>query len=416
MEQYPLWNGGAWEKPQSVPPALPVFPKKRKRHRQAPSTRKRGRGLKGFVLFLSTITLLTAIIACFARFGVPQALLALLPQTGENDPSFGYHYQEGNRNQNQPTTIHRGGMGGSARMELVRGEGPALTFKEIYDKNIPSIVYIQARQGNMASSGTGIVLSEDGYIITNEHVISGASSVQVVFQNNVNLPALLVGCYAEMDLAVLKVEAHGLVPAEFGDSEQLQEGDTVVAIGNPLGITLRGTMTNGIVSAINRDLPVDGVVMTLIQTTAALNPGNSGGALINDRGQVIGVTTLKMMSEDETIEGLGFAIPTQEAKSVVDQLVAKGAVLVLGITVDNRVEQNGGLLVISIDAKSDAYAKGLRPGDLILAANGVPIVDNETLPAVKAELGLGDILTLTVRRGGQQLEIGVALVDADALS
>lgn len=420
MEQYPLWNGGNWERPQSAPPALPVFPK-RKPRRSARTSRNIRRGLKGFALFLSTITLLTVVAACVARFGLPQALLALLPQegqTGELDPSFGFHFQEDDQTSDRPTTIRRAPTGGSARMELLAQEGPVLTRKEIYDKSIPSIVYIQARSGNMVSSGTGIVLSEDGYIITNEHVISGSSSVTVLFHDNTSLPALLVGYYAKMDLAVLKVEAGGLTPAEFGDSSQMREGDEVVAIGNPLGIALQWSMTSGIVSAINRSVRVDGETRTMIQTDAPLNPGNSGGALINDRGQVIGITTLKMMSSEETIEGLGFAIPTREAKEIVDQLVAKGMVMMFGFTVSvdsSVIARYGGLYVVSVDEKSDAYAKGLRPGDVIVTANGEP-ADSAVLAAAKLEMEPGDAIRFTVRRGERQLELEICLVEAELLS
>jgi len=372
------------------------------------------------VLFLSTITLLTMAVACFTHFGLPDLLRSLLPQAEAGDPSFGYHYEQGEQTKNRPTTIRRAATGGSARMELTQAEGPELSFKEIYDKNIPAIVFIQARQGGMASSGTGIVLSEDGYIITNEHVITGSSEAWVVFQDNTSLPAMLVGYYAEKDLAVLKVDAHGLTPAEFGNSERMQEGDTVVAIGNPLGSTLRGTMTEGIISAINRRVKVDGVVRTMIQTTAALNPGNSGGALIDSRGRVIGITTLKMMSTEETIEGLGFAIPTREAKTIVDQLVAWGDVdvFLFGFTVNfdpDVIAYYGGLYVLTVDERSDAYAKGLRPGDVITAADGTPVTDETILSDAKVEMEEGDELVLTILREGQQLEIGIALMDADEL-
>ena len=176
------------------------------------------------------------------------------------------------------------------------------------------------------SLGTGVVMSEDGYIITNSHVIEGCGAVDVVLQDERVFQALLVGQDAQSDLAVLKIACAGLTPAQFGDSTLLEVGDAVAAIGNPLGEELRGTMTDGIISAINRDVNVDGYTMVLLQTTAALNSGNSGGALINDRGQVVGITNLKMRAYDNTVEGLGFAIPTTTVKTVVDALIAHGRV------------------------------------------------------------------------------------------
>ena len=402
-----LWQGGAWER--SGAPVTPPVPARSPRRRSSGRGGWRGRSWFGFGVFLALIASLTASAAWLSVFGVPEPLLSLFPGSGDYSEAFEP------QGVSQETAIPRYPAGGAARLVLAQDKGESLSLQEIYDKNIPSIVYIQADQPAGTSAGSGVVLSADGYIITNEHVIAGATSAQVILQDNTVLEAQLVGYHTQQDLAVLKVEAKDLVPAEFGSSAHLQVGDRVVAIGNPLGSALRGTMTEGIVSAINRNVDVDGTSMSLIQTTAALNSGNSGGALINEQGQVVGITTLKMMSDYETIEGLGFAIPTRFAKVIVDQIIATGqaATPALGIIVDLNVAGNGGLLVIEVDPASDAWDKGLRPEDLIVAADGVPITDENTLNTVKEPMTVGDTITLTVERGEEKLEFEIVLMDSE---
>ena len=406
-----LWQGGPWEHPAApvCPPVLESIPSRSRGTTPAVGPRGRSRHIWfGFAIFLVLIAGLTVSAVYLSLFGMPDAVLSLLP-----DQSYADAFEQ--QPVSQETTIPRAETGGTATMELVQLGGETLTLQEIYEKNIPSIVYIQARQQNGTSAGSGVVLSADGYILTNEHVIAGASYAEVILYDNTILEARLVGYNTANDLAVLKVEAEDLVPAEFGNSGQLQVGDRVVAIGNPLGSTLRGTMTEGIVSAIDRNVEVEGTTMSLIQTTAALNSGNSGGALINDRGQVVGITTLKMMSEYETIEGLGFAIPTRFAKGIVDQLIATGqaSTPALGITVVVDVAQYGGLLVREVAPNSDAWDKGLRAEDIIVAANGVPITDNNTLNVIKEPMRVGDTITLTVRRGEETLEFEIVLMDSE---
>lgn len=208
-------------------------------------------------------------------------------------------------------------------------EEGALCLQDIYSRVIDSVVSISSMTSSGTSSGTGIIMSPDGYVITNHHVISGALVISVLTNDNREFEAALVGSDEMSDLAVLKIDARGLQAAEFGDSSKLRVGDSVVAIGDPLGVQLRGTMTNGIISAINRDLTVGDRTMTLIQTNAALNNGNSGGPLINCYGQVIGINTVKMSSyytASATVEGLGFAIPISVAKPIIDELIENGYV------------------------------------------------------------------------------------------
>lgn len=299
------------------------------------------------------------------------------------------------------TTIRSAPTGDGTTLSLT-GAGEALTPQAIYEKLSPSIVGIRVTVDLGYNLGTGVIMSEDGYIITNAHVIAGGKSVDVLFADDSRRGAFLVGYDSEYDLAVLKVKTAGLPVAEFGDSDTLLVGDPAWAIGNPLGEELRGTMTDGIVSAINRDVGAENGQMTLIQTTAALNSGNSGGALINAAGQVIGITNMKMMSDEETIEGLGFAIPSRSVKLVVDEIIENGFYQgspLLGITVRTNYDENdrpAGAYIVSVETKSDAYAQGLRPGHVIVGANGQKVDTMEDLLAAKEGLTFGDTLTLEV--------------------
>ena len=281
--------------------------------------------------------------------------------------------------------------------------------------------------GGAVSSDTGIRIQKHRQLplllqqLQQHRIAILCGAVDVVLQDERVFQALLVGQDAQSDLAVLKIDCAGLTPAQFGDSTLLEVGDAVAAIGNPLGEELRGTMTDGIISAINRDVNVGGYTMVLLQTTAALNSGNSGGALINDRGQVVGITNLKMRAYDNTVEGLGFAIPTTTVKTVVDALIAHGRVEgrpTIGITgytvTEELAEEYGcprGVAVQSVREGSDAQRQGVLPNDVIVAVNGETITDMDQLQAIKEGLAVGDVLTFRLWRGGHYLERDVALVD-----
>ena len=303
-------------------------------------------------------------------------------------------------------------------------EENALSLQQIYAKVNPSTASISCVTRNGTGTGTGIVMSADGYVITNFHVIDDAQQIYVLVESREPFVATLVGGDETTDIAVLKVEATDLVPAEFGNSDALRVGDMVVAIGDPLGTELRGTMTDGIVSAINRDLNLSGRQMTLIQTNAALNSGNSGGPLINCYGQVIGINTMKMSnysSTSATVEGLGFAIPITSAKPIIDELIEKGyvsgrpALGIQGQTLDIRAQffyhLPSGVIVTGILEDSDAYEKGLMEDDVIVGLNDMAVKSLEDLVAAKNDLTAGDLVTLTIYRGGKYYKAEVELMD-----
>ena len=298
----------------------------------------------------------------------------------------------------------------------------ALSLQEIYKKCIGSVVSITASSQSGKSSGTGIVLSADGYLITNHHVIENAQVIAVQTSDERQFQASIIGSDEASDLAVLKVDATDLQPAEFGDSDKLAVGDRVVAIGDPLGAQLRGTMTSGIVSAINRDLEVNDRTMTLIQTDAALNNGNSGGPLINCYGQVIGINTMKLRSYySTTAEGLGFAIPMAVAKPILEELMENGYVAgrpAIGISYDTlplafRIYYNlpEGVYISAVYDGSDAQAKGVTAGDIITAVNGTRVTSIDELNRVKNQFTAGDSITLTLYNGGSYRDVEVTLID-----
>lgn len=296
-----------------------------------------------------------------------------------------------------------------------------MSLQEIYETNIPAVVSISASTGSGSSTGTGVVLSANGYLVTNYHVIRQALAINVTLTDERELRATLVGEDPVSDLAVLRVDAEDLTPAQFGDSDGVRVGDSVVAIGDPLGVELRGTMTDGIVSAISRDVQVDGRVMNLIQTNAALNSGNSGGPLINRFGQVIGINTMKIgtLADSSGVEGLGFAIPSATVKEIVNQLLSQGYVSGrpwLGIEVESfstfyqrfyRVPK--GVYVTDVQAGSPAEAADLRIGDIILAADGSAVTDMDALNTQLYTHAPGDSMTFSVYRNGRQGEVTVTL-------
>ena len=298
-----------------------------------------------------------------------------------------------------------------------------LSLQTIYEMNIPSVVSISCQSRSGGSTGTGVILSENGYIVTNAHVVEGALSVTIQLTDDRTYQASLVGADEISDLAVLFIEAEDLVPAQFGDSNALRVGDTVTAIGDPLGVEFRGSFTDGIVSAINRDVAIDGRTMSLIQTNAALNSGNSGGPLINCYGQVIGINTMKIgaFTDSAGVEGLGFAIPSTTVKDIVDQIITQGYVSgrpTLGISGDALsnfyqyyYRLPAGLYITQVESGSYAEYYGISEGDILLAIDDTRITDMDGLNNVLYDHQVGDIVTAVIYRGGQQYQVELTLTE-----
>ncbi len=298
-----------------------------------------------------------------------------------------------------------------------------LSLQDIYIQSIPSVVSISCVNYNGSSTGTGVVLTQDGYLITNAHVVENATSISVQLTDNRVFPAQILGFDEISDLAVLWIDAEDLTPARFGDSNALRVGDTVVAIGDPLGVEFRGTYTDGIVSAINRDVDMEGHTMTLIQTNAALNSGNSGGPLINCYGQVIGINTMKIgtFTDSAGVEGLGFAIPSATVRDIVNQLLNQGYVSgrpTLGLTGDSLsvfyqhyYHLPAGLYITDVDPDSDAWQKGIVDGDILLSVGDIRITTMSELKASLNGRSVGETVSVVIYRGGQQYQVELELTE-----
>ena len=299
--------------------------------------------------------------------------------------------------------------------------------EDIYKKVNPSVVSVISTTSEGTGSGSGVIMSKDGYIITNNHVVDGAQSVSVQLSDGTSLDAEIIGTDEQTDLAVIKVTpTSDLTAAEFGDSDELEPGEYAYAIGSPGGVQFANTITGGRISAINRDLTVNDRVMTLIQTDASINNGNSGGALINKYGQVVGITSAKLSGNafgSATVEGMGFAIPINTAKDIVDELIQNGYVSgrpSIGITGQNVESADGkvsGVQVYSIDSRAKAASEGLQVGDVITAVDGTPIPDMDKVNELKQDKKAGDKLTLSVYRisTGKTLNITITLTDSHDL-
>ena len=278
------------------------------------------------------------------------------------------------------------------------------------------------------AAGSGIVLSEDGYILTNNHVISGADKITVYVMpedgksEETTYDATLVASSESNDIAVLKIDAEGLTPAVFGDSDQLEIGELAVAIGNPMG-SVHGFVTAGIISATERELTIDDVTISAIQTDAAINPGNSGGGLFDSYGNLIGIVYAK--SSSVSIEGIGYAIPVNDVKELIDQMInepekvqaqTKGSQIMLGITIVDITEAMSkqysmpvGVYVREVSEMSAAERAGLTKGDIIVAFDGKTVTCADDLNAIKAEQTPGDTVDMTIDRNGKEMTIEIVI-------
>ncbi len=297
---------------------------------------------------------------------------------------------------------------------------------EVYEKASPSVVSILCMSGSnnymqssqAMSSGSGIIVRDDGYIVTNNHVIDGAAKITVTTIAGQTFEAKVVGADARTDLAVLKVESDTKLPyAELGDSSEIRVGELAIAIGNPLREELAGTLTVGYISAINRTMVINGKQMTMIQTDAAINPGNSGGALLNSRGQVIGINTAKSTGYD--VEGLGFAIPINEAKPIIETIIVNGYVTgrplvgLTGRTVTEAVAKANnlpvGVYVVTVTEYGAAERAGIRAGDVIIKCEGEKVTTVDEINEIRDKHKPGDVITFTVNRNGSKIDIPVTL-------
>ena len=297
------------------------------------------------------------------------------------------------------------------------------TAQQVYQTVKNSIVTIESYTSDSvspSSEGSGILMSADGYIITNEHVVDGASAIQAVLSDSKKYTAKLVGSDSRTDLAVLKISATGLTAATFGNSDQISEAEPVLAIGNPGGIEFSGSVTSGIVSAASRSLTTSsGYTETFIQTDAAINPGNSGGALVNMQGQVIGITSSKISATG--YEGMGFAIPINTAQPVVNDIIKYGYVtgrVKLGLSVSaidsDRASALGypaGLLVRSVESGSNAASQGIQAGDIISKVNGTTVTSFDQFYQEESKHKAGETVQLTIFRAstGKTSNVSVKL-------
>ncbi len=301
---------------------------------------------------------------------------------------------------------------------------PAIIVRDVRDvvkkcsSSVVGIVTETYQSLTQSSAGSGFIISENGYVVTNNHVISGVDSINVVLSDGVSHAAYLIGADEYSDIAVLKVEATGLEAIELGDSDELEVGEAAVAIGNPTG-QLMGTVTAGIISAVDRNIMVGNNLMTLIQTDAAVNSGNSGGPLINQYGQVVGVISAKLSST--AYEGLGFAIPINTVRPIVDELIENGYVSgrplvgISGRTISAMAAAFYGLpqgiLVDSVMEDSDAYDKGIRQGDVIVAVNSQRVDSISQAVTQRNQFAAGDTVTIAYYRSGKVYEAEIALAE-----
>lgn len=321
--------------------------------------------------------------------------------------------------------IPRAELAAGFEFTLEEKSGEELSLDALYEQCSPSIVgiygYMDGRSGY--SWGTGIILSADGLIVTNTHIIDGCSSAKVELYDGTEYEAALVGADTISDIAVLKIEAEGLSAASFGDSGDIAVGDRVAAIGNPLGQNFRLTLTDGIISGLGRGVNYKGRSMTLLQTNAALNEGNSGGALFNMYGQVVGVTNMKMTSVYNSIEGIGFAIPTDTMRYIVNSILENGEVrgrpsigITLGAITQEARDKYGlpeGLYVSAVQEKSDAAKQGIKVGDIITEVNYQPVTDTQAVNDIKNSLLIDDVMVFKIWRDGETFEVEVRLMDTN---
>ncbi len=378
---------------------------------------KKGIGTKGVIAIILCCAVLFGGIGFGSAWYVKESLSNSSPTAGEAQTQTDTTTVQGPDSHQKPQS--------DLSLKMAKEEEGALTLPQITEKSADSVVEITTetvQTGTMlqqyisSGAGSGVIITSDGYILTNHHVIEGATNITITLRNGETHPASLVGLDEQLDVALLKTEATGLSPAHIGTSSDLVVGQTVVAIGNPLG-QLGGTVTDGIISALDRNITLDGETHSLLQTNAAINPGNSGGGLFDARGNLIALVVAK--SGGENVEGLGFAIPIDDILAILDDLKEHGYVtgrVSLGLSiVEINNEQTAwmyrvnelGTYIYSITADSSAAEAGLQPGDRIVSINGTEIGSYDDLKDFLKTVSVGDSLRFVVSRSGQPLEIRV---------
>ena len=418
------WNG-AGQQHSPAPYYTPAQPPKQKKPRDGKKAKK--------VLLRAVAAVLCCAVVSFGSVGIFAALI----QTGVvNVESTG-------SDKTAAFTLYKNADSGEDTSSVVSSD--QLTRQQAAQKVIPSVVCIQNYQistqgfffnnsgsdsdsaGSLAGEGSGIIISDAGYIVTNQHVVDGASKLEVVTSDGASYEATLVGEDTQTDLAVIKIEATGLTVAEFADSSDLQVGDEVMAVGNPGGLQLSSSVTFGYVSALNRPVTNSdtGYTVKCIQTDAAINPGNSGGALVDMNGRVVGINSSKIAATE--YEGLGFAIPSDTVQPIVTDLIDYGYVKdrpMLGITGAflNALQATwnnvpSGFLVDEVSSE-EAAKSGLQRNDIITAIDDTQVTSANTIATYIADMKPGDTVTLTVYRytSGESLQIELVLSENTGLS
>ena len=414
-EQTSQWNGGySYENPNPYQnyDAEPYVIKKK----------------SNFSLVVASITAAGIMLICCIAIVVAQLVnwsdMKGLPSKDEDKTENSQNKEDSTNNQTQSAQRDEEAIYNMPEISMGEKAENTLSIVEINKKVKSSVVavLIAEKSGEeTVFSGSGFIISQDGYIITNAHVVENAAVVEVVLIDGItSFNATIVGQDERSDIAILKVEATGLSPVELGDSDDLEEGEEVVCIGNPYGMELSGSITNGIVSALNRKIEMNGGYMTLIQTNADINPGNSGGPLINAYGQVVGITSSKLVATG--YEGIGFAIPINDAIHLSEELINYGYVksrAYIGfsgqdLTSDYAKYYNypQGVYVVYVNPDSDAAKKGLQEKDIVVGFNGKEVKSMAELNALKDSFHPNDQVSIKVWRNGETFDLDIVLGEA----
>jgi len=401
------------------------LPKRRQVQGKAPAVpQKKKRRRAGLWIFLGCLAALVVLIG----IGIAVDAVQVRWEVSRGEPPYGFDFEMDEYLpepgwEETEILLPTAEAGQGVELEVHKNHGDALTPQELYRQVNPAVVSVILEMEDGLGMGTGVIFREDGYIVTNYHVVAGGTACQVMLESGYSYEAKYIGGDRQRDLAILKIDQTGLAAAEFGDSDRLVVGDPVYAIGNPLGFELRGTLTDGIVSAVDRTMEMDsGASLDLIQTNAALNEGNSGGPLINQYGQVVGINVIKMRmrSSDVSVEGLGFAIPSAEMERLINDILTYGELQpepVLGLMVMNLGEQLTedlwGAEVDGVTAGGAADRAGVRKGDFIIAVGDVePVLGSKDVLRARQAYHVGEQMPMKLWRDGEIIEVILDLQEA----